>query len=178
MFSAFTRMKTRVQFAQIWLTLKFTLHRCVQLPKADFLKCNSWHGNYLIRYARSAGEDGLGLRFADVLIKKYFCVFCQTNCLNIYPTDVHEICRIDRPLAADERSEVIFFDPSGTLPWQPIILWTKSTSNTQLVVRMAFARAALPAYNKKGNCYAGHRQTNKLPDSMDSGEPITWPINN
>jgi len=31
-----------------------------------------------------------------------------------------------------------------------------------LVVRMTFARAAPPAYDKKGNCYAGRRQTNYL----------------
>ena len=35
------------------------------------------------------------------------------NYLNIYRTDIHEICRIGRTLAVDERSEVIFFDPLG-----------------------------------------------------------------
>jgi len=34
-------------------------------------------------------------------------------------------------------------------------------TNTHRVVHMTFARAA-PAYNKKGNCYAGRRQTNYL----------------
>ena len=29
-----------------------------------------------------------------------------------------------------------------------------------LVVRMTFVRAAPPAYNRKGNSYAGRRQTN------------------
>jgi len=43
----------------------------------------------------------------------------------------------------DERSEV-FSIPQWTLPWQPI-LWAKSTSNTHLLVRMTFARAALLA---------------------------------
>jgi len=49
----------------------------------------------------------------------------------------------------------------------------KSTSIPHLVVRVAFARAALPAYDKMGggDCYAG-RRANKLPDSMDAGEPI------
>ena len=45
--------------------------------------------------------------------------------------------------------------------WQPI-LWAKSTSFPHLVVRMTFARAAPPAYDKKGNCYAGRKQTNYL----------------
>jgi len=79
----------------------------------------------------------------------------------------------------DYRSEVIFFDPSKkTLPWQPI-LWAKSTSNPQLVVRITFARAAPSAYDKKGDRYAGRRQkANKLLDSMDAGKPINLPINN
>jgi len=60
-----------------------------------------------------------GLCFADVLFfKDIFTDFCQTKYLNVYRTDLHEICRICRTLAADERSEVIFqhmklfFDPS------------------------------------------------------------------
>jgi len=32
--------------------------------------------------------------------------------------------------------------------------------HSNLVVRTTFARAAPPAYDKKGNCYAGRRQTN------------------
>ena len=55
----------------------------------------------------------------------------------------------------------LFFDTSTDLPWQ-LILWAKSTSNTHLVVRVTFARAAPPAYDNKGNCYAGRRQTNYL----------------
>jgi len=55
----------------------------------------------------------------------------------------------------------LFSIPQGTLPWQPI-LWAKSTSNTHFVVRMTFARAAPPAYDKKGNCCAGRTQTNYL----------------
>ena len=37
-----------------------------------------------------------------------FSDFSQTNYLNIYRTDLHEICRIGRTLSVDERSEVIF----------------------------------------------------------------------
>ena len=36
--------------------------------------------------------------------------------------------------------------------WQPI-LWTKSSSNTDVVVRVTFAEAAPPAYVKKISCY-------------------------
>jgi len=42
----------------------------------------------------------------------YFSDFYQTNYLNIYGTDLHEICRIGRTLTVDEWSEVIFFDHS------------------------------------------------------------------
>jgi len=88
--------------------------------------------------------------------KNIFGDFCQTNFYTVYVTDLYEICR-----DVDEQSEVIFSIPQGTLPWQPI-LWAKSTSNTHLVVRVTFARAAPPAYDKKGNCCAGRRQTNYL----------------
>ena len=37
-----------------------------------------------------------------------FSDFSLTNYLNIYWTDLLEICRIGRTLAVDERSEVIF----------------------------------------------------------------------
>jgi len=44
------------------------------------------------------------------LFLKYFIDFCQTYCLfNICRTDIHEIRGSGRTLAADERSEVIFF---------------------------------------------------------------------
>jgi len=70
----------------------------------------------------SAGEEGLC--FADVLFFKYiFIDFCQTSYLNIYRTDFHGICRIDRTLTADERPEVIFDPSRDGLPWQPT-LWT------------------------------------------------------
>ena len=103
------------------------------------------------------------LYFALVFyLKNILSDFCQTTYLNIYKrTDLYGICRIGRTLAVDKRSDVIFSIPQGTLPWQPI-LWIKSTSNTHLVVRMTFARAAPPAYDIKDNCYVGHTQTNYL----------------
>ena len=38
--------------------------------------------------------------------------FRQTNYLNIYQTDLHQICRVGRTMAVDERPEVSFFDLS------------------------------------------------------------------
>jgi len=71
-----------------------------------------------------------------LLFKKFFIIlisdFFQTNYLNIYRTDLHEICRTGRIWAVDERSEVIFSISQGTLPWQ-LILYAKSISNPHLV---------------------------------------------
>ena len=87
------------------------------------------------------------------LFKK--CDFCETNYLNIYRTNLHEICMICRTLAVDEQSEVIFY-PSRDVAVATNFV-AKSTSNTGLVVRMTFTRAAPPAYDKNDNCYAGRR---------------------
>ena len=46
--------------------------------------------------------------------------------VKIYLTDRHPVCRHGRTTAVDERSEVSFSIPRGTLPWQPI-LRAKST---------------------------------------------------
>jgi len=70
----------------------------------------------------------LGLREAEgglmfclrFLFIYFFYDFCQTNYLNIYQTDLHQISRIGRITAADQRSEASFSIPQGTLPWQPI----------------------------------------------------------
>jgi len=67
------------------------------------------------RSARSACEEGLCFA-VFCLFKKiflvYFSDFCQINYLNIYRTDLHEICRIYGTFVVDEQSVVIFFDPS------------------------------------------------------------------
>jgi len=97
-------------------------------------------------------------------LKNIFSDFCQTNYLNVYRTDLHEIYRIGRTLAVDERREVIFFDLSRDVAIATNFFWggiDLQYTNTHRVVHMTFARAA-PAYNKKGNCYAGRRQTNYL----------------
>jgi len=46
------------------------------------------------------------LCFADVFL--HFIGFRQTHYLNIYRTDLHEICRIGRTLAVDERCYVYY----------------------------------------------------------------------
>jgi len=64
--------------------------------------------------------------------------------------------------------KLFFSIVQGTLLWQPN-MWAKSTSIPHLVVRMTFARAAPPAYDKTGRARA-----NKLPDFVDAGEPLNY----
>jgi len=45
---------------------------------------------------------------------------CQTNSINIYRTDLRELCRVGRTMAADNQSEISFSIPQWTLPGQPI----------------------------------------------------------
>ena len=72
-------------------------------------------------------------------------------------------------MAVYERSEVNFLIPQGTLPWQPI-LWAR------IPYICAINRSAPSARSRRrsvsataARCWA---QANKLPDSMDAGEPI------
>jgi len=92
--------------------------------------------------------------FDYVLFLSHLNDFYQTNYLNTYWTDLHEICRIGRTLAVDERSEFNFFDLS-----MDVAMATNFVGIPHLLVRMVFARAAPPADD---NCYAGRRQTNYL----------------
>jgi len=39
-------------------------------------------------------------------------IFRQTNYLNIYQTNFHQICRDGKTLAVNKQSGIIFFDPS------------------------------------------------------------------
>ena len=61
--------------------------------------------------------------------------FCQTIYLNIYWTDLHQICKDGRTTALDKQSEVKFFIPQGMLPWQP--LWCAQSTEW---VRVTFGR--------------------------------------
>ena len=78
--------------------------------------------------------------------------------VNIYLTDLYEICRICRTLAVHERSDVIFRSLKGR---GNQFCGDKIDFKSTLVIRLIFARAAPPAYDK-GNCCAGRRQTNYL----------------
>ena len=42
----------------------------------------------------------------------YFNDSCQTNYLKMYRTDLRQIYRVGRNMAADDQSEISFFDPS------------------------------------------------------------------
>jgi len=66
----------------------------------------------------------------------------------MYQTDLHEICRTGRTLAVDERAEVIFF---RSLKDVAVATTFVKKLVLHLLVRMTFARAAPPAYDKNGN---------------------------
>jgi len=106
-------------------------------------KCRTFHAAFLAHPLCAKHRRG-GLMFCSCFYL-HFSDLCQTNYLDIYRTDLHEICRVGRWI---KLSVIIFSIPQGTLPWQPI-LWTKSTFFPQLVVRMTFARSAPPAYNNR-----------------------------
>ena len=92
---------------------------------------------YRVRWAKNGAGVLLFISFSD---------FCQTNYLNIYRTDLREICTIGRTFAVDERTEVIFFDSS-----RDVAVATNFVDRIDLVVRMTFARAATSAYDKEGS---------------------------
>ena len=76
--------------------------------------------------------------------------FCQTNYLNIF----HEIYMIGRTSAADERHEVIFFYLLRKVAVATNFVG-KIDLHSNLVVRMTFARAAPPAYEKRAIAMQG-----------------------
>ena len=55
-----------------------------------------------------------------IFIILIFNDFCQANYLNVYQTDLHQMCRDGRTMAVDERAEVSFWIPQGMLLWQLI----------------------------------------------------------
>ena len=40
---------------------------------------------------------------------------CQPNYLNIYQTDLHQICRVRRTIAVEERCKLVFDHPSSDI---------------------------------------------------------------
>ena len=66
-------------------------------------------------------KQACGLYF--LLLFLFFGNFCQSNYLEIYPTDLRLIFMIGEIMAVDDQSEIIKFSiPQGTLPWQPVFL--------------------------------------------------------
>ena len=61
----------------------------------------------------------------------------KTNYLKIYQTDLRQIFRAGRTMAVDDRSEISFLIPQGTLLWQPVSVgfihrtnrWTQAASD-------------------------------------------------
>jgi len=81
----------------------------LQFSSVQFVRCEHAFSPPALREAQA--------RWAYVLLMffifKIFLVTCHTNYLSIYRTDLHEICRIGRTLAADERPIVIFRSLKG-----------------------------------------------------------------
>jgi len=103
----------------------------------------------VLRAAQASGANVLLLFY--YFFKLYFSGFCQTNYLNIRTGPIFAKFAGLAELCPEMNRLKLFLSISqGTLPWQPI-LWAKSTSIPHHVVRMTFARATSPAYNKKGN---------------------------
>ena len=57
--------------------------------------------------------QGLCFAAAFLIFKILFCDFCQASYLNIYGTDLHEICWIGTPLTVDEDLELLFRSRKG-----------------------------------------------------------------
>jgi len=145
-----------------WLWSERHVRECAKSSTRVKNKINATRNIYITFISPSTLHEVHARTTYAVLLFKNICSdFCQTNNLNIYQNDLHEICRICKTFTAYKRSEVIFLTHQGMSLWRPIFS-TKSTCDPHLVVRMTFARAVAPAYNKKGNCYAGYRQTNYL----------------
>jgi len=120
----------------ICLKLDADLHAAQLMPLPLTVSCFSKNqiGYTFLVQAHPCSPGQKAIKRVCVCI---FSDFRQTNYLNIHQTDLHEIYSIGRTMAIDERCEVIFSIPQGTLPRQPI-LWAKSTSIPHLVVRFAW----------------------------------------
>jgi len=61
-------------------------------------------------------------RHGELYVLHLFLFFndsCQTNYLEIYPTDLRQTVGFGRTTAVDDQSEISFSIPQETLPWQP-----------------------------------------------------------
>jgi len=58
----------------------------------------------------------------------------RANYLKIYQTDLCQIFRVGRTVAVDDQSQISFFVPQGTLPWQPFLFILLTFSSCQWLV--------------------------------------------
>jgi len=85
--------------------------------------------------------------------------FCQTNCLNIYRSDLHQICRLGRNIAVDERSEVSFWSLKGRCRRNQFCGPNPGPIHTPGFAWHSLGRRTT---RKKCNCCAWRRKTNEL----------------
>ena len=114
---------------------------------------------------RPPAQGGAQARRACVVLLFYFFKYILAISFRpIIATSTEPIfrkfVRLVELLAVDERHEVIFFDLSRDVAATTNFVGKIDLQYTPCLVRMTFTRAAPPAHDKKGNCYAGHRQTN------------------
>jgi len=101
----------------------------------------------------------------DVFVLPVFLIYLKkindfcflTNYLNIYRTNICQICRVGRTMAVDERPEVNFLISQQTLPCQPIFVGLVGFC-PQNWVRAAFGR--------------WRRTTRSASAVLDAGKPI------
>jgi len=117
-----------------------------------------WHNscNLLVHSGCARAAEG-GLIKCCCFFSSFFNDFCQANYLNIYWTDLHQICRVARTTAVDERSEVSF----------SILMDVAMATN--FVDQIQAQSTQLSRHTTRSATAA---QANKFPDSMDAGKPI------
>ena len=72
------------------------------------------------------------------------------------------VCSERNGQALAKRKRVCSIKAHTVPPSRRVAVTTNFVGKIDLVVRMTFARAAQPAFDNKGNCYAGRGQTNYL----------------
>jgi len=95
--------------------------------------------------------------------------------LNIYRTDLYEICKIGRTTAVYERSEVSFWTSRGTLPWQPIFVGFIGLY-PHTWVRVAFARWRRVTKVQLLRWTQADQVTDQLTVTLTGGLGDTWRV--
>jgi len=87
----------------------------------DFKAAYSFHV-FISEFISPAGLPKAAYVLPLFLVYYFKNNFSQTSYINMYLTDLHQIFRFGRTLSVDDRSEVSFSIPQGTLLWQPIFV--------------------------------------------------------